>query len=438
MQWDRAEMGFFACLAVAAAAWGGLPLLGSHLSLGEPGPWSTPLVYLAFGVAVSVAMFLYQALRSFSVRRIEDRPTSRVRSLAAGAVELEGRAGEATLISPLFGKPCVYWDYEIWKGDGDDGLNQIVFHTSLEWPIPLRDDTGSVWIDGRGAEFAPLHQKKMELEASRRHLPREARLLELHGVVPNRKVVLQERWIESGDPLFVQGACQGREDTSAAVERVESNHAASRRMEERERADPSIVATTALACASRAERRHTFEQELEQRLGARAASGNGPPGAASIAALTSEARESAERALSGQHQRFARWYLAGCERQGDPAALALAAHIRTELEAPDQPLVVGANRESGSSLYLRCVSEATLLAKDRSARLRLLRGSAGVALVGLALGASIDGARFLFHAFALSCFTVPFTGSVWFLLRTHLGRQVVRLHTPTEETRLQV
>lgn len=435
MRLDRAQIGFGVCIGLSALAWGGLPSVLSKIETGAEGSGPGVLNFVALGVAVAVVIVADQAFRSFRVRRLEDRPTSRVRSLAAGAVELEGRAAEATLVSPLTGAPCVYWDYAVWKEAEQDELELVAFYSSAEWPVPLRDDTGTAWLDLRGAELSPLHHERIAIATARHRGARLGRLLELHRIADPRKVIVQERRIDSGDPLYARGGCRPEATASRAAERVDRVVGASRELLERERADPSIVEATALACAGRAEQRDRFDREIEARLGDLREERDGPPDATRLEALRADARAAAERRLIARYRRFARWFLAASERAGGAEALALAAHVERALEAPDQALVVGGTPETGAALALRCISERALLRKSRRFRRRLTAGAAATALAGLAIGYGSDGGRFALFAVAFCCVAAPFAGAVRFGLRTRWGREITRFHTPTEETR---
>ena len=178
-----------------------------------------------------------------------------------------------------------------------------------------------------------------------------------------------------------------------------------------------LVAATALACASRAEQRNALEHEIEKHLGA--------PGRSRLAALEtlrSEARAAAESKLVEKYRRFARWFLAGCERQQDPDFLAVVAHVERGLETPDQPLLVGADRDREIPLYLSCTTERALLGKGRRYRQRMMRVMGAIALFGFGGCGAVYGANFLIGVFAFTCVTIPSAGVLWFALRTRPDR----------------
>lgn len=432
-KWGGAEVGAAASLVLAAVAWGGLPGLLSQIPIDRETPLHSAFVYLALLVAISAVAVLWHLLDEFWMRRIEDLPTSRVRSMAAGAVELEGRAGVASLVSPLTGQACVYWDYEIWREGSDDELIGVCFRSSSAWPVLLRDETGSVWIDTRGGEVVPSRSDTTRVPAGPRRDPKIARFLELHAAAEG-VMRIQERWIAPGDPLFLHGSCRPRRESEATRERVARILAVSREMEEREAADPAIVADTALACVGASERRRHFERELEKRLAERPHDA-GPLVGHGLASLREAAREASERALTESQRRFARWILAASEGARDPAHLALAAHVAIVLDLPDQALLVAPDRATGLPLDLTCLSEAEIVGRHRRFRAKMMRRGSVVATGGFALGAVAGGTAFVVLAFGAFCFAVPFAVGVGCLLRTQWGRELVRLQLPTAQER---
>jgi hypothetical protein len=114
--------------------------------------FAASLVALVFG--------LYSFMQGFKwlkrKRLIEDIPTSKIRSIAMGLVEVFGEVVPAKRIlkSPFSNNDCVYYKYTIeeYRTSGkssrwiivDDGEEGTYFH--------LKDDTGSVLVDPKGAE----------------------------------------------------------------------------------------------------------------------------------------------------------------------------------------------------------------------------------------------------------------------------------------------
>ena len=89
-------------------------------------------------------------------RLVEDIPTSKVRSIAMGLVEVKGKAHPAAknvMTSPLTGKKCVYYKYMVEKlvssGKSSHWV-KVKGKNSIE-PFYLQDNTGKVMVDPKKA-----------------------------------------------------------------------------------------------------------------------------------------------------------------------------------------------------------------------------------------------------------------------------------------------
>jgi hypothetical protein len=99
---------------------------------------------------------VYDGFETWQLARLlADTPTSTVRSMAAGRVELEGtvREHETTIDPPFRSDPCVYVRWEVERRErrtDDDGDTYYVWETKADgWdavPFGLDDDTGSVLV----------------------------------------------------------------------------------------------------------------------------------------------------------------------------------------------------------------------------------------------------------------------------------------------------
>lgn len=89
-------------------------------------------------------------------RRIENIPSSKVRSAAIGLVEMSGEAKARTMLSsPISQMPCCWWRCEIQELRRSKNSSQWVTLKSMESNdyFFLQDDTGRVLIDPRGADW---------------------------------------------------------------------------------------------------------------------------------------------------------------------------------------------------------------------------------------------------------------------------------------------
>ncbi|HLC46170.1 MAG TPA: GIDE domain-containing protein [Candidatus Nanoarchaeia archaeon] len=116
------------------------------------------LFFSAFGFGAGIWLFI----KGFSTYRrkklIEDTPTSKVRSIAMGLVEVFGTAVPAEKIvmkSPLTGKECVYYKYEIqeYRSTGKHSSWVTVKSGEKRPRFFLKDDTGRVLVDPRSANI---------------------------------------------------------------------------------------------------------------------------------------------------------------------------------------------------------------------------------------------------------------------------------------------
>lgn len=107
------------------------------------------LTALAFSLA---SVFFLLALKMLKLKRQTDiTPTSRIRSMAMGMVEVKGRARRMyDLHSPLTGTPCVYYRLRKYR-NGFLEYEQDSSHV----PFCIEDDSGRVAIDPVSARIVP-------------------------------------------------------------------------------------------------------------------------------------------------------------------------------------------------------------------------------------------------------------------------------------------
>jgi hypothetical protein len=85
-------------------------------------------------------------------------PTSKMNGIAMGLVEVEGDLEEMEpIISPYFNKPCIGYYYTIEEegpADDDGKRSYSTIFTELKTGVfKIKDETGSVVVDGEGLEF---------------------------------------------------------------------------------------------------------------------------------------------------------------------------------------------------------------------------------------------------------------------------------------------
>jgi hypothetical protein len=140
-------------------------------------------------------------------------PTSKIRSAALGLVEVNGLAtGPHTIPAPISGKPCFLYRTTAWqqsKGKKDDW--EKVADETLHLPFFVKDTTGELLIEPLGADLDLHRDFREEYDASffsstlNDVPPRVSVFLSRHGVIPARKLRIEEHSIKPDDPLFIAG-----------------------------------------------------------------------------------------------------------------------------------------------------------------------------------------------------------------------------------------
>ncbi|MCP3175951.1 E3 ubiquitin ligase family protein [Desulfuromonas sp. KJ2020] len=145
-------------------------------------------------------------------RLLENTPTSRIRSLALGMVEVHGRARRRyALVSPMTQSPCVYYRLKKYRRDDRNHTwNLVSTQDSGYVPFLLDDGSGRVIIDPQGARVRP--------KSSQEGYPGQTSLL-VRGKDPDEKWV--EELIHEGSPVYILGqAYQERSPAPTLRERT--------------------------------------------------------------------------------------------------------------------------------------------------------------------------------------------------------------------------
>jgi hypothetical protein len=140
-------------------------------------------------------------------------PTSKIRSAALGLVEVNGvAAGPYTVSAPITGKPCFLYQTSAWQQrDGKKQEWEKVADETLHLPFFIDDSTGQLLIEPLGADLDLHRDFREEYAASFFSLnlddvpPRVSVFLSRQGIVPGRRLRIEERLIKPEDALFVAG-----------------------------------------------------------------------------------------------------------------------------------------------------------------------------------------------------------------------------------------
>ncbi|MBN2459255.1 hypothetical protein JXB28_03135 [Candidatus Woesearchaeota archaeon] len=117
------------------------------------------IFWCIIGVGFGITLFIkgFQSLRL--KRFIETTPTSKVRSLAMGRVEICGEvvpAEKQILKSPLTGKDCVYYYYKVeeLRRSNKRSYWAVIDTMKADVKFFLKDDTGAVLVEPNGASIS--------------------------------------------------------------------------------------------------------------------------------------------------------------------------------------------------------------------------------------------------------------------------------------------
>jgi len=172
-----------------------------------------PTIFLLLGI-----FFLIWGLSSFKTKRlIENIPTSKIRSIAMGLVEIFGDAVQSKnniLKSPFSNKDCVYYKYSIeeLRSSGKNTHWVTVDKGEERRLFFLKDETGSVLVNPKHAKIdIPVDNR---YNSSLGHDPTEAakqflasRNIRWEGFLLglNKTMRYAESFIAPGDKLYIMG-----------------------------------------------------------------------------------------------------------------------------------------------------------------------------------------------------------------------------------------
>ena len=195
---DRQRIWVWALFFGLALAIGGIVFVAGIDKTMETTRWSRPpdqlFLYLSAGVIGGFGLFAYGWVVHQRKRLIESIPTSTIRSLALGLVEISGQAQprESLLSAPFSGLPCVFYSYAVEErvGSGKHARWEPVANGISEQPFFVNDSTGQVLVVPRSAELI-LPDERTYRNDWLGELPPTA----LAGL--NRLGISTERWIGS-------------------------------------------------------------------------------------------------------------------------------------------------------------------------------------------------------------------------------------------------
>jgi hypothetical protein len=179
---------------------------------------------LGFGallLIVGLSLF-YNSLKNLKQKRLfENLPTSKMRSVAMGLVELKGRieAAESMIKDPFDDKDCVYWSVNIEeyvkRGKSHKWATRHEANDSV--PFLFSDDTGSVLVDSRKAdiknvrrdnqyESAPFFSEELPVKIKQYCVQHGVKYTGWLG--GKRKMRCRTTYLEPDDQLYIIGSAR--------------------------------------------------------------------------------------------------------------------------------------------------------------------------------------------------------------------------------------
>jgi hypothetical protein len=169
-------------------------------------------VYSFVGLGVGVYLFFKGFTWLREKRLIENTPTSKIRSLAMGRVEIFGKVvaeAKKKIKSPFSGADCVYckWTIEEYRSQGKSSRWVIVKEGVETNHFNLRDNTGKVLVDPKGSQLdipVDFESKKLT-EPIKKYLDGEA-IKYKSWLGFNKSLRFREYYLAPGDEVYVMGS----------------------------------------------------------------------------------------------------------------------------------------------------------------------------------------------------------------------------------------
>jgi hypothetical protein len=175
------------------------------------------IIALLIGLGIGGVLF-FIGISSFKRKLlIENTPTSKIRSIAMGLVEIYGSVVPAEgrlLKSPLTGKDCVYYKYNIeeYRSSGKSGSWVSISSGVKKELFYLKDSTGLVLIEPEGAEIEIGGDFKYQNSVFNSKPPASViKFLDASGINYkgffgfNKQMRFSEQFIAPGDNLYILG-----------------------------------------------------------------------------------------------------------------------------------------------------------------------------------------------------------------------------------------
>jgi Zn-finger nucleic acid-binding protein len=228
---NRQGIWFWALFFGLAFAIGGIVFVSGIGKTMETTRWSRPpdqlFFYLAAGALGGLGLCVYGWILHQRKRLIESIPTSTIRSLALGLVEISGQAqpGESLLSAPFSGLPCVFYSYTVEEhvGSGKHARWETVANGTSEQSFFVSDSTGQVLVVPLDAELILPDERTYRNDWSRELPPTALTGLNRLGVSTERwtgskTLRCRETFIQPEERVYVLGTAQEQPGAKELVE----------------------------------------------------------------------------------------------------------------------------------------------------------------------------------------------------------------------------
>lgn len=169
--------------------------------------------------------FAYQGfVRWREYRLIADTPTSKIRSMPMGTVEVNGRASKGTedsvLESPLSEEECLYYNYEVeeLQSTGKNSYWETISSGESGVRFFLEDGTDKVIVDPEGAEVELPSDRFIKIDDAEDLTPEVKQFFQQEGLGDGKGFLftktrrVKEWYIPPGEELYIFGYASKEHD----------------------------------------------------------------------------------------------------------------------------------------------------------------------------------------------------------------------------------
>jgi len=199
-------------------------------------------VLILFGMAFFGGFMFVSGFSEYQrFQLVRGTPTSKVRSMAMGMVEIVGQAVDAgeLLASPVTGEDCLFYKYKVeeYQQNGDDKdwvtIDEGVEGTSFY----VQDDTGSVLVDPRGADLRVEQDQNVHVDGAESPPPPIQQFIDRNTELDSEDTAMElgpvsldtgndrrytEWFVTPGEQVYVMGEAMDRPSFEGSAQNEEN------------------------------------------------------------------------------------------------------------------------------------------------------------------------------------------------------------------------